>query len=86
VNIIVHLQLPDGEDSTLSGSIISVINISPNKGVCIRIDMIIRAKETSLKQKEKRLQGVIVFKTLYSLWHNDARKNYSSAEWPTLAF
>ena len=131
MNIIVHLQFPDREDSTLSGSIISVINISPNKGVCIQIDMIrgrnmgcdgfshptcsiqyviriglvnlakrviyansslcdqftplsqnskcfesgIRAKDTSLKPKEKRLQGVIVIKTLYSLWHYDARKN-----------
>jgi len=37
MNIIVQLQLPNKEDSTHSGSLLQVINISPTKGIYIRI-------------------------------------------------
>ena len=37
---IVHLQLPHKEDSRHSGSILPVINISPTKGIYIRIALI----------------------------------------------
>jgi hypothetical protein len=40
MNKIVHFQLPDKEDSAHSGSILPVINISPTKGIYIRIAMI----------------------------------------------